>query len=107
MEFLGRVLEYILGTFLLADFKAHLDDECLTCISTKSLQNLLQGCELVLNINSSQSLVNLMQDPLTLKAAASAIQAGHDNTVQTDQHRVPPEGEAITHSLTTKDTVTV
>lgn len=48
-----------------------------------------------------------MQDPLTLEAAASAIQAGHDDAVRADQHRVPPEGEAITHSLTTEGTVAV
>lgn len=47
----------------------------------QGLKNLLQSCELVLNINSSQSLMHFMQDPLTLKAAASAIQAGHDDTM--------------------------
>lgn len=44
-------------------------------------EDVLQSCELVLNINSSQSLVNLVPDPLTLKAAASAIEAGYNDTV--------------------------
>lgn len=42
-----------------------------------------------------------MQDPLTLEAAASAVQTGYDDAVRADQHRVPAEGETVTHSLAT------
>lgn len=42
-----------------------------------------------------------MQDPLTLESAASAVQASYDDAVRADQHRVPAEGEKVTHSLTT------
>lgn len=47
-----------------------------------------------------------MQDPLTLEAAASAIQTGYDDAVRADQHRVPAEGETVTHSLATGGAVT-
>lgn len=42
-----------------------------------------------------------MQDPLTLEAAASAVQTSYDDAVRADQHRVPAEGKTVTHSLTT------
>lgn len=63
--------------------------------------NILHCCDLVLNVHSSQSLVDLVQDPLTLEAAASAVQTGDDDAVRADQHRVPAEGELVTHRLTT------
>lgn len=63
--------------------------------------NILHCRDLVLNVHSPQSLVDLVQDPLTLEAAASAVQTGHDDAVRADQHRVPAEGEAVAHSLTT------
>lgn len=68
--------------------------------------NLLHCSYLVLNINSSQSLVDLVQDPLTLEAAASAVQTSHDDAVRADQHRVPAKGEAVAHSLATGGAVT-
>lgn len=80
---------------------------CLGVQKRNNAEILLQSCELVLNINRSQSLVDRMQDLLALESAASTIQAGHNDTVQTDQHRVPAEGEAVTHSLTTRGAVTV
>lgn len=47
-----------------------------------------------------------MQDPLTLEAAATAVQTSYDDAVRADQHRVPAEGETVTHSLTTGGAVT-
>ena len=66
----------------------------------------LQSCDLVLDIDSSQPLVNLVQDPLTLEAAAPAVQTSRDDAVRADQRRVPAEGEPVTHSLTTRGAVT-
>lgn len=63
--------------------------------------NILHCCDLVLNIDGSQSLVDLVQDPLALEAAASAVQTSYDDAVRADQHRVPAEGETVAHSLTT------
>jgi len=68
--------------------------------------NVLHRCDLVLNVHSSQSLVELVQDPLTLEAAAPAVQTGHQDVVRADQHRVPAEREAVRHSLTTGGAVT-
>lgn len=47
-----------------------------------------------------------MQDPLTLEAAASAVQTSYDDAVRADQHRLPAEGETVAHSLTTGGAVT-
>lgn len=63
--------------------------------------NILHRCDLVLNVDGPQSLVDLMQDPLALEAAASAVQTSYDDAIRADQHRVPAEGETVTHSLTT------
>lgn len=70
------------------------------------IYNILHCCDLVLNINRSQSLVHLVQDPLTLEAAAPTVQASHDDAVWADQHRVPAQREAVAHSLATGGTVT-
>lgn len=67
----------------------------------KKKRSVLYSCDLVLNIHSSQSVVNLVQDPLTLGAAAPAVQTSYDDAVRADQHRVPAEREAVAHSLTT------
>lgn len=80
---------------------------CLGVQKRNNAEILLQSCELVLNINRSQSLVDRVQDLLALESAASSIQARHNDTVQTDQHRVPAEGEAVIHCLTTRGAVTV
>lgn len=45
--------------------------------------------------------MDLVQDPLTLEAAAPAVQTSDDDAVRADQHRVPAEGETVAHSLTT------
>ncbi len=50
--------------------------------------------------------MDLVQDPLTLEAAASAVQTSHDDAVWADEHGVPAEGETVTHSLTTGGAVT-
>lgn len=72
----------------------------------KSEVNVLHCCHLVLDINGPQSVVDLVQDPLTLEAAAPAVQSSHDDVVRTDQHGVPAQGETVSHCLTTGGTVT-
>lgn len=42
---------------------------------------LLHRGDLVLHVHGSQSPVNLVEDLLTLEAAASAVQTGHDDVV--------------------------
>ncbi|TNN32479.1 hypothetical protein EYF80_057361 [Liparis tanakae] len=59
------------------------------------------------NKERSQSLVDLMQDPLTLEAAAPAVQTSHQDAVRADQRRVPAKREAVRHSLATGGAVTV
>lgn len=54
---------------------------CLIVQKHNNAEILLQSCDLVLNINGSQSLVDCMKDLLALESAASAIQAGHNGTV--------------------------
>lgn len=62
--------------------------------------------DLVLHVDGSQSLVDLMEDPLALEAAASAVQTGHDDAVGAHQHRVPTEVETVAHRLSTGGAVT-
>ena len=76
------------------------------CLSDHS-HSLLQSCDLVLDIHSPQPLVDLVQDPLTLEAAAPAVQTGHDDAVWADQHRVPAQREALAHRLATGGAVSV
>lgn len=73
----------------------------LSMMSTSVNANILHRCDLVLNVDGPQSLVDLMQDPLALEAAASAVQTSNDDAIRADQHRVPAEVETVTHSLTT------
>lgn len=63
--------------------------------------------DLVLHVDGPQSLVHLVEDPLTLVAAASSVQTSYDDAVGAHQHRVPTEGELVAHRLATRGAVTV